>query len=94
MRRCTIFFCSLIMLLCFSVGTQTGQSAQKVDDIDPCSLIAAGNVFAAFPILLKMEKKKTHQITGKIFLAKSLGGITSRKEINTIMRLFSHSNQI
>lgn len=34
-----------------------GNSAQKTEDIDPCSLIAAEKVFAAFPLLLKAEKQ-------------------------------------
>ena len=67
--KSTVLF-SLTILLSFFISPQTGQCAQKVEDIDPCSLIAAEKVFTAFPTLLKMEKKKTGPLTMCSYLNK------------------------
>ncbi len=61
MKNCFLIF--TLCLWCLAIIPTVGHSSSKVEKIDPCSLIASEKVFAAFPVLQKVEKQKVGPTT-------------------------------
>ena len=56
-----ILFLIFLILWCLFIEPQTGHCSQKLEEIDPCNLIAAEKFFLTFPALKKADKQTVGQ---------------------------------